>query len=237
MAGETVTVRMSRSDTQTPWGFRLEGGVDYQRPIIIAGNAITASGNNVDMVLNRWTVRYRVSPACLYSLIVIVRTSSPGVQKALNSPAGAMGVNPATLAAVKAEDEARTRGRSRSPGYQPSPQQQQMAHRTAPHQQINQQEYGEDDYLKTKDPLLRKMQRKNDGAMIAKTIHNLELMQKAGKTFHGDCFKCCTCGSSLKNVGFSNIAGKLYCDIHAAQRQQNQFTSRPPQDPSIFVYV
>jgi hypothetical protein len=65
------------------------------------------------------------------------------VQKALNSPAGAMGVNPATLAAVKAEDEARTRGRSRSPGYhQPSPQPQQMAHRTAPHQQINQQEYG-----------------------------------------------------------------------------------------------
>jgi hypothetical protein len=36
----------------------------------------------------------------------------------------------------------------------------------------------EDDYLKPKDPLLRKMQRKNDGAIIAKTIHNLELMQK-----------------------------------------------------------
>ena len=59
--------------------------------------------------------------------------------------------------------------------------------------------------------------------------------QAAGKTFHGDCFKCCTCGSSLKNVGFMNIAGKLYCDIHGSQRQQNQFGARPPQDPNVFV--
>lgn len=37
MAGETVTVRMSRSDSSTAWGFRLEGGSDYSRPIAIAG--------------------------------------------------------------------------------------------------------------------------------------------------------------------------------------------------------
>uniref|UniRef100_A0AAR5PL64 PDZ and LIM domain protein Zasp n=1 Tax=Dendroctonus ponderosae TaxID=77166 RepID=A0AAR5PL64_DENPD len=35
------------------------------------------------------------------------------------------------------------------------------------------------------------------------------------KNLHVECFKCATCGSSLKNVGYYNINNKLYCDIHA----------------------
>nr|XP_026486022.1 PDZ and LIM domain protein Zasp isoform X1 [Vanessa tameamea] len=35
------------------------------------------------------------------------------------------------------------------------------------------------------------------------------------KNMHVECFKCSTCGSSLKNQGYYNINGKLYCDIHA----------------------
>ncbi|KAK9721662.1 PDZ domain [Popillia japonica] len=35
------------------------------------------------------------------------------------------------------------------------------------------------------------------------------------KNLHVECFKCATCGSSLKNVGYYNINQKLYCDIHA----------------------
>ncbi|XP_050053408.1 PDZ and LIM domain protein Zasp isoform X11 [Aphis gossypii] len=35
------------------------------------------------------------------------------------------------------------------------------------------------------------------------------------KSLHVECFKCATCGSSLKNVGYFNINNKLYCDIHA----------------------
>ncbi|XP_054264705.1 PDZ and LIM domain protein Zasp-like isoform X2 [Macrosteles quadrilineatus] len=35
------------------------------------------------------------------------------------------------------------------------------------------------------------------------------------KNLHVDCFKCATCGTSLKNVGYYNINNKLYCDIHA----------------------
>lgn len=35
------------------------------------------------------------------------------------------------------------------------------------------------------------------------------------KNLHVECFKCATCGSSLKNQGYYNINGKLYCDIHA----------------------
>ncbi|XP_050419792.1 PDZ and LIM domain protein Zasp isoform X5 [Adelges cooleyi] len=35
------------------------------------------------------------------------------------------------------------------------------------------------------------------------------------KSLHVECFKCATCGSSLKNVGYYNINNKLYCDIHA----------------------
>lgn len=37
------------------------------------------------------------------------------------------------------------------------------------------------------------------------------------KSMHAECFRCSTCGSSLKNVGYFNINDKLYCDIHARQ--------------------
>ncbi|XP_063903336.1 PDZ and LIM domain protein Zasp-like isoform X3 [Zophobas morio] len=35
------------------------------------------------------------------------------------------------------------------------------------------------------------------------------------KNLHVECFKCSTCGTSLKNVGYYNINNKLYCDVHA----------------------
>ncbi|XP_055631152.1 PDZ and LIM domain protein Zasp-like isoform X2 [Toxorhynchites rutilus septentrionalis] len=35
------------------------------------------------------------------------------------------------------------------------------------------------------------------------------------KNLHADCFKCATCGTSLKNQGYFNLNNKLYCDIHA----------------------
>ncbi|RZF39745.1 hypothetical protein LSTR_LSTR003406, partial [Laodelphax striatellus] len=35
------------------------------------------------------------------------------------------------------------------------------------------------------------------------------------KNLHVECFKCATCGSSLKNIGYYSINNKLYCDIHA----------------------
>lgn len=37
------------------------------------------------------------------------------------------------------------------------------------------------------------------------------------KSLHADCFKCTTCGASLRNVGYYNINNKLYCDVHARQ--------------------
>ncbi|XP_049308806.1 PDZ and LIM domain protein Zasp isoform X6 [Bactrocera dorsalis] len=35
------------------------------------------------------------------------------------------------------------------------------------------------------------------------------------KNLHVECFKCATCGTSLKNQGYYNYNNKLYCDIHA----------------------
>ncbi|XP_037046750.1 PDZ and LIM domain protein Zasp isoform X14 [Bradysia coprophila] len=35
------------------------------------------------------------------------------------------------------------------------------------------------------------------------------------KNLHVDCFKCATCGTSLKNQGYFNLNNKLYCDVHA----------------------
>jgi len=40
------------------------------------------------------------------------------------------------------------------------------------------------------------------------------------KKLHEDCFRCSTCGCSLKNLGYYNINEKLYCEIHAAQAAQ-----------------
>ncbi|XP_044752672.1 PDZ and LIM domain protein Zasp isoform X8 [Coccinella septempunctata] len=41
------------------------------------------------------------------------------------------------------------------------------------------------------------------------------------KNLHVECFKCSTCGTSLKNVGYYNINNKLYCDIHAKLAARN----------------
>ncbi|KAL5286552.1 LDB3 family protein [Megaselia abdita] len=35
------------------------------------------------------------------------------------------------------------------------------------------------------------------------------------KNLHAECFRCATCGTSLKNQGYYNFNNKLYCDIHA----------------------
>lgn len=35
------------------------------------------------------------------------------------------------------------------------------------------------------------------------------------KNLHVECFKCATCGTSLKNQGYYNLHNKLYCDVHA----------------------
>ncbi|XP_050095935.1 PDZ and LIM domain protein Zasp-like isoform X3 [Anopheles aquasalis] len=45
------------------------------------------------------------------------------------------------------------------------------------------------------------------------------------KNLHADCFKCATCGTSLKNQGYFNLNDKLYCDIHARLAALN---SPPP---------
>ncbi|KAK0179249.1 hypothetical protein PV327_008056 [Microctonus hyperodae] len=50
------------------------------------------------------------------------------------------------------------------------------------------------------------------------------------KNLHVECFKCSTCGTSLKNVGYYNINNKLYCDIHAklVARQQTPTSGYTP---------
>ncbi|GAB6022565.1 hypothetical protein CHUAL_006670 [Chamberlinius hualienensis] len=45
------------------------------------------------------------------------------------------------------------------------------------------------------------------------------------RNLHADCFKCTTCGASLRNVGYYNINEKLYCDIHARQVAKNSAPS------------
>ncbi|XP_045101757.1 PDZ and LIM domain protein Zasp-like isoform X24 [Portunus trituberculatus] len=52
------------------------------------------------------------------------------------------------------------------------------------------------------------------------------------KSLHADCFKCATCGSSLKNVGYYNINEKLYCDVHAKQAARHH-PPAPNMEPVI----
>ncbi|OUC41556.1 putative PDZ/DHR/GLGF domain protein [Trichinella nativa] len=48
MADETVTVRMSRSDPSIIWGFRLQGGLDFNEPLtiskVVAGSLAERAG-------------------------------------------------------------------------------------------------------------------------------------------------------------------------------------------------
>lgn len=46
-------------------------------------------------------------------------------------------------------------------------------------------------------------------------LHSGVFVRIKDKNLHVECFKCSTCGGSLKNQGYYNINGKLYCDIHA----------------------
>lgn len=49
------------------------------------------------------------------------------------------------------------------------------------------------------------------------------------RSLHAECFKCATCGNSLKNVGYLNINDKLYCELHA--RQVAKINNRPSFEP------
>ncbi|XP_003741636.1 PDZ and LIM domain protein Zasp [Galendromus occidentalis] len=35
------------------------------------------------------------------------------------------------------------------------------------------------------------------------------------RDMHAECFRCATCGNSLKNHGYYLVGGKLYCEVHA----------------------
>ncbi|XP_064547812.1 PDZ and LIM domain protein Zasp [Drosophila montana] len=53
------------------------------------------------------------------------------------------------------------------------------------------------------------------------------------KNLHVECFKCATCGTSLKNQGYYNFNNKLYCDIHAKMAAQQH----PPAGTEGYVPV
>lgn len=53
------------------------------------------------------------------------------------------------------------------------------------------------------------------------------------KNLHVECFKCSTCGTSLKNQGYYNLNNKLYCDIHARLAALNS----PPPNANGMVPV
>jgi PDZ and LIM domain protein 5/6/7 len=50
------------------------------------------------------------------------------------------------------------------------------------------------------------------------------------KNLHVECFKCATCGVSLKNQGYYNINNKLYCDVHA---RLAALSSPPPKSNEL----
>jgi len=51
------------------------------------------------------------------------------------------------------------------------------------------------------------------------------------KNLHPECFKCSTCGNSLKNVGHFNVDDKFYCDVHAQQASRVSGKVAPPTFP------
>ncbi|XP_032585851.1 PDZ and LIM domain protein Zasp isoform X13 [Drosophila mojavensis] len=53
------------------------------------------------------------------------------------------------------------------------------------------------------------------------------------KNLHVECFKCATCGTSLKNQGYYNFNNKLYCDVHAKMAAQ----AHPPPGTEGYVPV
>lgn len=54
--------------------------------------------------------------------------------------------------------------------------------------------------------------------MILSSTHISTVLKD--KKLHEDCFRCSTCGCSLKNLGYYSVSDKLYCGIHASQAAQ-----------------
>lgn len=51
------------------------------------------------------------------------------------------------------------------------------------------------------------------------------------KPLHPECFRCSTCGTALKNIGYYNVNDKLYCDIHAKQASKMLHFTMPDYEP------
>lgn len=66
-----------------------------------------------------------------------------------------------------------------------------------------------------------------------KKIHSGVFVRIKDKNLHVECFKCATCGSSLKNQGYYNLNNKLYCDVHARLAAMNS----PPPNANGLVPV
>ncbi|KRY71456.1 PDZ and LIM domain protein Zasp, partial [Trichinella pseudospiralis] len=300
MADETVTVRMSRSDPSIIWGFRLQGGLDFNEPLtiskVVAGSlaeragliegdhvvriaghhadsmqhkdaqdAIISSNNDVEIVVERRGCRVW-KPAVMttddkytpvkYSLAHDNRKVhdsyfSDNSQQQQKPPPP-----PPPISHIEKFNKISNQYTSdSSPGYSKHRTADSYLHETgglfgtdANLQKQNQQHQPSFIHSETLR-LIREDEAKNrltpstparpSGGPVCDTCgrHILGVFCKAGdKCFHGECYKCSTCGTSLKNTGYFMVNDKLYCNIHARQQQQNLFQATAPQDPSIFSY-
>lgn len=113
-------------------------------------------------------------------------------------------------------------GRSSTPAYNPtqyqeSPQQQ---------QQYNQQQYNQQQQQSVtkhvsapintpKPPSTGGLPTGQNICQECERLITGVFVRIKDKNLHVECFKCATCGTSLKNQGYYNFNNKLYCDIHA----------------------
>ncbi|CAD6208336.1 GSCOCG00003342001-RA-CDS, partial [Cotesia congregata] len=247
---QLISVKLSRFDG-SPWGFRLQGGKDFGTPLIVqkvnggspaeaaglkAGDAvirvnntdmfnlrhkdaqdvIVRSGNNFEITVQRGgsTWRPSVSP---------VSQSIPSPQPHLSAGS----VSPVTKTSLaensevfkmvrEADKEPKTPEPTDSAIHSgvvtpSSPALTGLRSVSAP----------ETKPQPTPPPQSSLPPGQNICAECERLIVGVFVRIKE-KNLHVECFKCSTCGTSLKNVGYYNINSKLYCDIHAklVARQQ-----------------
>lgn len=248
-----LRAKLSRPDSSTPWGFRLEGGFDLGRALNVSkvtpGSLAEASGLQTgDLIIriNNSDTRFMSHEE---AKMEIVRSSNDFElilerQEGRETNSTALGV-PLTLQQVT---HSTTVKRNDAPSP-PKPGEAMVVPDSGGRiQRLSHSSYNSPMGLYSNqnvkgsftstvlsagaEPLqVRQVPAVFGGSMRCGCCENIiaggSFIKVQGRIpMHPDCLKCVKCGIGLRNVGYFYLNDKLYCELHAKQ------VARPP-DPGM----
>ncbi|XP_055602926.1 PDZ and LIM domain protein Zasp isoform X3 [Uranotaenia lowii] len=218
-----ITPVTKTSLAATPQPVQHIGSAHNQAAKPFAAQEVNGTGDQIKSIVNN---QYN-TPVAMYSDETIAETLSSQAEVLAG---GVLGVNfkknervysPANSEVYKLLHE---QGNDPEPAYQQQhqPQQQQQQQQQVQQHQQQQQQSTNAVTRHVTAPVDKPPSANTNGLPAGQNICSScerlivgVFVRIKDKNLHADCFKCATCGTSLKNQGYFNLNNKLYCDIHA----------------------